>query len=104
MWRLQLADENVFVGTVEGFPKADIIIDQLQENGVEKAWLMPFMSVAGDHAQNDMAGSGKDSWRFVFENAGIACETVMKGTAEYDAFVDIWVGHLKNALSALNTE
>lgn len=104
MWRLQLADENVFVGTVEGFPKADVIIDQVKENGVEKAWLMPFMSVAGDHAQNDMAGSGKDSWRSVLENAGIECETVMKGTAEYDAFVDIWVGHLKSALSALKAE
>ncbi len=104
MWQLQLADENVFVGTVEGFPKADVIIDQVRENGVEKAWLMPFMSVAGDHAQNDMAGSGKDSWRSVFENAGIECETVMKGTAEYDAFVDIWVNHLKSASSALNTD
>ena len=104
MWQLQLADENVFVGTVEGFPKADVIIDQVKENGVEKAWLIPFMSVAGDHGQNDMAGPGKDSWRSVFENAGIECETVMKGTAEYDAFVDIWVGHLKGALSALNAE
>lgn len=99
MWRLQLEDENVFVGTVEGFPKADIIIDQLKENGVDKAWLMPFMSVAGDHAQNDMAGPGKDSWRSVFENAGIKCEIVMKGTAEYDAFVDIWLEHLEKALS-----
>jgi sirohydrochlorin cobaltochelatase len=101
MWQVQLTDENIFVGTVEGFPSADTIIGQLKKKKINTAWLMPFMSVAGDHAQNDMAGKGKDSWKSLFENAGINCSIVLKGTAEYDEFVQIWVDHLKKAVSDL---
>ena len=101
MWRIQLMDENIFVGTVEGFPEADTIIEQLKRKKIDTAWLMPFMSVAGDHARNDMAGKGEDSWKSLFEAAGINCHIVLKGTAEYDAFTGIWLDHLKTAVSDL---
>jgi sirohydrochlorin cobaltochelatase len=99
MFQLQLKDPNIFVGTVEGYPEIGDIKAMLQKKNIQKAYLMPFMSVAGDHAKNDMAGDEDDSWKSILTKAGIQCEIVLKGTAEYDAFVDIWVDHLKDALA-----
>jgi sirohydrochlorin cobaltochelatase len=99
MFQLQLRDANIFVGTVEGYPEVDLIKDLLIQKKIKKAYLMPFMSVAGDHAKNDMAGDEDDSWKSILTKAGIACVPVLKGTAEYDEFVAIWVDHLGGALS-----
>jgi sirohydrochlorin cobaltochelatase len=98
MFQLQLRDPNIFVGTVEGYPDVDVIKELMLQKKVKKAYLMPFMSVAGDHAKNDMAGDEEDSWKSVFTKAGIACVPVMKGTAEYDDFVAIWVDHIRGPL------
>ncbi|SMC61411.1 sirohydrochlorin cobaltochelatase [Desulfocicer vacuolatum DSM 3385] len=95
MFQLQLRDANVYVGTVEGYPDLDTIQSMLLKKGIKKAYLMPFMSVAGDHAKNDMAGPEEDSWNSILTKAGIKCTPVLKGTAEYDNFVQIWVDHLK---------
>lgn len=92
-------DANAYMGTVEGSPSLDDIMASLKARGVKKAYLIPFMSVAGDHAQNDMAGPEDDSWKSILTKAGIECETVLKGTAEYDNIVEIWVEHLKGAMS-----
>ncbi len=99
MWQLQLKDPNVFIGTVEGYPEAEDIRDILLQKKIKKAYLMPFMSVAGDHAKNDMAGDEDDSWKSIFTKAGIQCVPILKGTAEYQDFVDIWVGHIRGPLS-----
>ena len=99
MWQLQLKDPNVFVGTVEGYPEADDIREILLKKKIKKAYLMPFMSVAGDHAKNDMAGDENDSWKSIFTKAGIQCVPILKGTAEYQAFVDIWVNHIRGPMS-----
>lgn len=99
MFQLQLKDPNVFVGTVEGYPEVDLIRELLLKNKIMKAYLMPFMSAAGDHAKNDMAGDQPDSWKSIFTKAGIECIPVLKGTAEFDNFVDIWVDHLGGPLS-----
>ncbi len=56
------------------------------------------MSVAGDHAKNDMAGTEEDSWLSILTKEGIECVPVLKGTAEFDQFVDIWVDHLSGPL------
>ena len=95
----QQKDPHVFVGVVEGSPLLEDILPELKAKGIEKAYLMPFMSVAGDHVRNDMAGDGPDSWKTVLEKQGIETEAVLKGTAEYDTIVDIWVDHLKGAFS-----
>jgi sirohydrochlorin cobaltochelatase len=92
-------DPLVFVGTVEGSPSLDDVQAELKKHGVKKAYLMPFMSVAGDHAMNDMAGDEEDSWKSVLTKAGIECVPILKGTAEYDGIVDLWVDHLKGAMS-----
>lgn len=95
MFNLQRQDSNIFVGTVEGAPEIGDIRTMLKEKNITKAYLMPFMSVAGDHARNDMAGDENDSWKSVLTKAGIKCEVVLKGTAEYDNMTDIWTDHLK---------
>ena len=60
------------------------------------------MAVSGDHAVNDMAGDGDDSWKSVLTADGVACEAVLRGTAEIPAFVDIWLDHLQAAVERLN--
>ena len=99
MFQLQLKDPNIFVGTVEGYPEVDLVKELLLKKKIKKAYLMPFMSVAGDHAKNDMAGDEDDSWKSIFTKAGIECVPILKGTAEFDVFVDIWVDHLGGPLS-----
>jgi len=98
MFQLQLKDPNIFLGTVEGYPGLDTIMILLKKNNIQKTYLMPFMSVAGDHAKNDMAGSEDDSWKSLLIKEGIEVVPVLKGTAEYDVFVDIWVDHVRGPL------
>ena len=98
MFQLQLKDPNIYLGTVEGYPGLDTIMILLKKNNIQKTYLMPFMSVAGDHAKNDMAGSEDDSWKSLLIKEGIEVVPVLKGTAEYDVFVDIWVDHLRGPL------
>lgn len=99
MFQLQLKDPNIYVGTVEGYPEIDMIQTMMQSKDIKKAYLMPLMAVAGDHAKNDMAGEEADSWVSVLTKAGIKCEPILKGTAEYDVFADIWVEHLSDIVS-----
>lgn len=99
MFQVQRKDPNVFIGCVEGYPEIDDIQAMLKEKQINKVYLMPFMSVAGDHAKNDMAGDEDDSWKTILTKAGFECEAILKGTAEYDVFVDIWVDHLGGPLS-----
>ena len=96
-YHLQKLNPNVFVGTVEGWPEIDDIKADLKKRRIKRVYLMPFMSVAGDHARNDMAGPEPDSWKSILEQEGIQCVPVLKGTAEYQEFVDIWVDHLRTA-------
>ncbi len=98
MYLLQKKDPLVLIGTVEGSPTIDDLIPILKEKKSKKIWLMPFMSVAGDHARNDLAGDEPDSWKSILEKQGFKCEAILKGTAEYDNMLDIWMDHLKEAM------
>jgi sirohydrochlorin cobaltochelatase len=90
-----------FIGTVEGYPLLDEVTRKLDAGGYQKIKLVPFMSVAGNHAQNDMAGDQQDSWKSQLEAKGYQVEIVMKGLADYDEVVQIWIDHLKEAFDAL---
>ena len=94
----QTAD-NVFVGTVEGYPALDDVLAKLKKRGIKKAYLMPLMAVAGDHARNDMAGPESDSWKSVLEAGGIVCEPLLKGLGEYPEIAALWVRNLQNVMS-----
>lgn len=100
-YHVQKLDPNVFVGTVESWPEIDDISSDLKKNRIKTAYLMPFMTVAGDHARNDMAGPSADSWKSILEKEGINCVVVLKGIAEFQEFVDIWVDHLRTAFEHL---
>lgn len=101
MYKAQKMDANMFVGTVEGSPSFDEVKDMLIKNKIKKAYLIPFMTVAGDHAMNDMAGDEPDSWKSQLTKAGIESVPVMKGLAEFDSIVDMWIEQLKGAMAHL---
>jgi sirohydrochlorin cobaltochelatase len=92
---LQALDSNVHVACVSGDPGLEDVVEKLKARGIKKAFLMPLMAVAGEHAHKDMAGDQKDSWKSVLTAEGIQCEPVMKGIAEYPEIVQIWLDHLK---------
>ncbi len=99
---LSKADPNTFVGTVEGTPSLDDVVATLSARNIRTVWLMPLMAVAGDHAQNDMAGPEDDSWKSVLESKGFTVHTVLKGTGEHAALAALWVAHLKDAFAELD--
>lgn len=101
---LQKLDPNTSLGTVEGFPDLETVRQELKARGNKKAWLIPLMSVAGDHARNDMAGPEDDSWASQLGQAGIASQPVLMGMAEYPEVVAVWLDHLQAAWDRLGKE
>lgn len=97
-------DPLVHIGTMDGACTIDDILPRLQAAGVRRAWLLPLLSVVGRHAVRDMAGDEPDSWRSRIVAAGMECLPVLRGTAEYGGFVDIWLDHLGVAFRALDTD
>lgn len=101
-----LGYDNVFIGTVEGEPEetaCEAVIEAVKEAGYTKVVLRPLMVVAGDHANNDMAGDDEDSWKSMF-NASGAFESVdcqIAGLGKIDAIQQIYVAHTKAALETL---
>jgi sirohydrochlorin cobaltochelatase len=91
-------NDNVFLATVEGYPAFEEIVKKIKGKKVKKIYMMPFMSVAGEHARNDMAGDAEDSWKSIFTANGIEAVSVLKGLAEYDEIVDIWLEHLEKTM------
>ncbi|BEP28291.1 sirohydrochlorin cobaltochelatase [Helicovermis profundi] len=92
---------NVFVGTVEGYPTIDNVISRLNEKNIEKVTLMPFMLVAGDHANNDMAGDESDSWKTILKKDGFEVTTYIHGLGEVKGIQDLYVEHLRNLIDGL---
>lgn len=96
---LQEFDSNAFVAAVEGRNSLENVIPKLKKRKVKKVFLVPLMSVAGEHAKNDMAGDEPDSWKSILTEKGFKCESILKGTAEIPEIVDVWLDHLKSAFS-----
>jgi sirohydrochlorin cobaltochelatase len=90
-------DVLTVIGTVEGFPALEDVLETLKHADVKRVVLKPFMVVAGDHACNDMAGEEDDSWKSVMEKNGIKVVAVKKGLRENDRFAEIFVKHLDDA-------
>jgi sirohydrochlorin cobaltochelatase len=91
----QDTDPNLYISTVEGQPTLEDVVPRLKKKGIKKVYLMPFMAVAGDHAQNDMCGDEKDSWKSILTKDGFEVECVMKGTAENPKIVNLWIENIK---------
>lgn len=101
-----LGYKNVFVGTVEGEPEetaCEVIIDKVKEAGYKKVILRPLMVVAGDHANNDMAGDDEDSWKSMFTATGafdsIDCQ--IAGLGRIDSIEEQYVSHTADAIATL---
>ncbi len=92
---------NYYVGTVEATPSLDDVLAAVQKGEYERVVLMPLMIVAGDHANNDMAGEEEDSWKSTFEKAGYQVECVLKGLGELEAIQQIFVEHAQAAMDTL---
>ena len=100
-----LGYENVFIGTVEGEPEetsAEAVIEAVKAAGYTNVVLRPLMVVAGDHANNDMAGSDDDSWKTMFEAAGFSVDCQIHGLGEIADVQALYVAHTKAAIDALN--
>ena len=98
--------DNVFIGTVEGEPEetaCENVIADVKAAGYKKVVLRPLMVVAGDHANNDMAGDDDDSWKSQFEasKAFDKIDTQIAGLGEIEAIQQIYVEHTKNAIESL---
>jgi len=140
-YKLQRKDENVFMATLGclgGSPSFEDVKEEVKAKGIDKAYLVPFMSVVGAHTIRDVAGKDNsghdhshdhghehnhdhehnhshdhghdhdhdhhhgDPWKQRLQDAGIETEVVLKGTGEYDDFVNIWLDQLKKAVEQLH--
>jgi sirohydrochlorin cobaltochelatase len=103
IYKVQKLDSNMYIGTVEGHPTFDEVKEMLVKKGTQKAYLIPLMTVAGDHAMNDMdmAGDEPDSWKSMLAKDCIQSVPVLKGLAEFDSIVDLWLANLKTAMAYL---
>ena len=100
-----LGYENVFIGTVEGEPEetsCESVIEAVKAAGYTNVVLRPLMVVAGDHANNDMAGSEDDSWKTMFEAAGFTVDCQIAGLGEIADVQALYIAHTKAAIDALN--
>lgn len=91
---------KTYVGVVEGAPTVEDILKKVAHSGKKKVILMPFMIVAGDHAENDMASDEDDSWKSIFKAAGYDVQTILEGLGSNDAFAEIFVKHIADAAKA----
>lgn len=94
---------NVVVGVVEevDHPNFEDALATLKERGYKKVVLMPLMLVAGDHANNDMAGDEDDSWKNLLKKEGFQVDTYLHGLGENTAVQEIYVQHVRDAILGL---
>ena len=102
-----LGYDNVFIGTVEGEPEetsCEAVIEAVKAAGYTKVVLRPLMVVAGDHANNDMAGAEEDSWKSMFEAAGCfdSVTAQIAGLGSIEAVQNLYVAHTRAVIDTLN--
>ena len=102
----KLGYKNVFVGTVEGEPEetaCEVLLDAAKEAGYTRIVLRPLMVVAGDHANNDMAGDDEDSWKSMFEASGAfeSVECQIAGLGRIESVQEQYVAHTADAIASL---
>lgn len=93
--------ENYFVGTVEAEPSVEDLLEAVQAGAYTKVVLRPLMIVAGDHANNDMAGDDEDSWKSRFEAAGYEVTCILSGLGELEEVRQLFAAHAEAAIASL---
>jgi sirohydrochlorin cobaltochelatase len=89
--------ENTYVATVEGFPELSYVMARLEGKDIRTLHLLPFMIVAGDHAENDLAGPEEDSWQNQLKRQGYEVKVHLKGLGQFEKVGDIFADHLQQA-------
>lgn len=92
---------NYFVGTVEAEPSLEDVLEKVKAGGYEKVILEPLMVVAGDHANNDMAGDEEDSWKSTFIAEGFEVECLLRGLGENEEIRKIYTEHAQKAIDSI---
>ena len=98
------ARKDVLVGTVEGWPGIEEILQELKELAVPKVHLVPMMVVAGDHACNDMAGQEPDSWKSRLEAAGYQVRCTLSGLGMLGGIQQMAADHLRESLGTASND
>jgi len=93
----RMYDIPVAIGLVEGQPDLDTVLDKLAIYGNKKVLIKPLMIVAGDHANNDMAGDEDDAWKVILSKAGYDVKPVLEGLGDKPAVRQIFINHMKEA-------
>ena len=92
---------NYYVGTVEATPSLDDVLAKVKEGSYERVILEPLMVVAGDHANNDMAGDDEDTWKSAFEKEGYSVECLLRGLGENEDIQQLYVEHARAAIDSI---
>ena len=92
---------NYYIGTVEAEPTLEDLLASVGQGDYSRVVLLPLMVVAGDHANNDMAGDEDGSWKLAFEDAGYQVECVLTGLGELEAIQELFAAHAQAAMDAL---
>lgn len=93
---------NYFIGTVEATPTVEKVLSLVKARNYKRVLLQPMMIVAGDHANNDMAGEEEGSWKHIFESAGYEVVCQVHGLGELEAIQNLFVEHTKATVQVLN--
>lgn len=93
--------ENYYIGTVEADPALEDVLAAVKKGSYSRVVLQPLMVVAGDHANNDMAGDEEDTWKTAFESAGYEVTCVVKGLGELEAVRQLFADHARAAMESL---
>lgn len=88
---------NYYIGTVEAAPTVDDLLTELVKRNYKRVLLRPLMVVAGDHANNDMAGNEPDSWKSRFEAAGYKVTCILEGLGSLPEVQEIYIRHAREA-------
>ncbi|AEV95616.1 sirohydrochlorin cobaltochelatase [Pediococcus claussenii] len=99
-----LLETQHYVGTVEGYPTIEDEIERLKRDHMEKVTMIPFMLVAGDHANNDMASSNENSWASKLKKEGFTVESELKGLGESETIQKLFVKHVRQAIREVENE
>ncbi|MCR5601547.1 MAG: sirohydrochlorin cobaltochelatase [Ruminococcus sp.] len=92
---------NYYVGTVEAEPSVEDVLEKVKAGSYKKVVLEPLMVVAGDHANNDMAGDEEDSWKSIFEAEGYEVKCLLRGLGENEEIQKLYVEHAQKAIDSI---
>ncbi|MEG1362517.1 MAG: sirohydrochlorin cobaltochelatase [Lachnospiraceae bacterium] len=89
--------DSVYVATVEAYPTIEEAIGLMRQKNYKKVLLLPFMIVAGEHANKDMVGPGEESFRSVLKKEGYEVEYRLRGLGEYEKIRELFIQHANNS-------